>query len=158
MNIQTRLFGEIEVDGKKIINFKDGMIGYEDLKQFMIIHDSESKSNNVIWLQSLDETSVAFPVIDPLFIKADYNPTVEDELFKNIGEIEEGSEEELVVLTTLTAPSDVTKLSTNLRAPIIINPHTLKGCQIIVDNDDYPVKYYIYDILKANKDNKADNS
>ena len=149
MNVQTRLFEEIEVDAKKIINFKDGMIGFSDLKQFMIIHDAEAKNKNILWLQSLDDTSIAFPVIDPLLIKSDYNPTVEDELFRNIGALDEN--EKLLVLTTLTVPTDITKLSTNLRAPIVINPAALKGCQIIVDNDDYPVKYYIYDILNAGR-------
>lgn len=149
MMIQTRLFGEVEIDVKKLINFKEGMIGFENLKQFMIIKDSEKEDSAVLWLQSIDETDIAFPVIDPLSVKADYNPTVEDELFKNIGEIEDG---ELLVLTTLTVPSDVEKMSINLKAPIIINPVTLKGCQIIVENDEYPVKFYIYDIIKEKKE------
>jgi flagellar assembly factor FliW len=48
-------------------------------------------------------------------------------------------------------PADITKITTNLKAPIVINPVTLKGCQIIVDNDDYVVRYPIYDILKSSK-------
>lgn len=153
MNLQTRLFGEIYVDEKKVINFSDGMIGFSELKKFMIIHDADTENPKMLWLQSLDDTDIAFPVIDPLVAKPDYNPTVEDELFKNIGEIEEN---EVLVLTTITVPSDITKMSTNLKAPIVINPTTLKGCQIIVDNEDYPIKYYIYDILKAEKDAKKE--
>ena len=149
MSIQTRLFGNIELDENKIINFCNGIIGFDNLKQFMIIHDSESENAKILWLQSLDEASVALPVIDPLLIKEDYNPTVEDELFKNIGEIIDG---EMLVLTTLTVPSDIEGITTNLRAPIIINPTTMRGCQIIVENEEYPVKYPIYDILKTNKE------
>lgn len=149
MTIQTRLFGDIKIDERKIINFDDGIIGFNNLKQFMIIHDAETDSGNILWLQSLDEPSIALPVINPLLIKADYNPIVEDELFKNIGEI---VNDEILVLTTLTVPSDIKEITTNLRAPIIINPVTLKGCQIIVDNEEYLVKYPIYDILKSNRD------
>lgn len=137
------------MDENKIINFCNGIIGFDNLKQFMIIHDSESENAKILWLQSLDEASVALPVIDPLLIKEDYNPTVEDELFKNIGEIIDG---EMLVLTTLTVPSDIEGITTNLRAPIIINPTTMRGCQIIVENEEYPVKYPIYDILKTNKE------
>ena len=145
MKIETRLFGNIEIDVNKIINFSDGIIGFEDLKQFMIMHDAESEKSKILWLQSLDDGNIALPVIDPLMIKSDYNPVVEDELFKNIGELVDG---EIFVLTTLTVPADITKITTNLKAPIVINPVTLKGCQIIVDNDDYVVRYPIYDILK----------
>ncbi|MDE7432538.1 MAG: flagellar assembly protein FliW [Lachnospiraceae bacterium] len=149
MTVQTRLFGNIEIEEKKIIDFSNGIIGFDNLKKFMIIHDSETVNAKILWLQSLDEASVALPVIDPLLIKEDYNPTVEDELFKNIGEI---IEDEMLVLTTLTVPSDLTAITTNLKAPIIINPVTMKGCQIIVENEEYPVKYPIYEILKAHKE------
>ena len=145
MTLQTRLFGEINIDENKVIQFADGMIGFADLKKFMLIHDSEVENPKMLWLQSLDEPSIAFPVIDPLDVKTDYNPTVEDELFQNIGEIQNN---EVLVLTTVTVPSDITGMSTNLKAPIVINPATLKGCQIIVDNEDYPIKFYVYDILK----------
>lgn len=149
MTLETRLFGNIEIDGNKIINFKNGMIGFEELKQFMIIHDSEKENSKILWLQSLDEGQIAFPVIDPLLICENYNPVVEDELFKSIGEI---VNDEILVLTTITVPSDLQKMSTNLKAPIIINPVTMKGCQIIVDNEEYLVKYPIYDIIKGNKE------
>lgn len=149
MKLETRLFGTIEVDVTKIINFNDGIIGFEELKQFMVMNDADTEDAKILWLQSLDDGKVAMPVIDPLIIKTDYNPVVEDELFKNIGEIIDG---EMLVLTTLTVPADISMITTNLKAPIIINPVTMKGCQIIVDNDEYQVRYPIYDILKAGKE------
>jgi flagellar assembly factor FliW len=149
MNIETRLFKKVEVDINKVINFDSGIIGYENLKQFMIIHDAEKKNSKILWLQSLDDGDIAFPVIDPLIVRADYNPVVEDELFRSIGEIVNN---DIFVLTTLTVPEDITKITTNLKAPIVINPVTMKGCQIIVDNEDYLVRYPIYDIIKSNKD------
>ena len=149
MKLETRLFGIIEIDVTKIINFKNGIIGFEELKQFMIIHNVESEETNILWLQSLDNAEMALPIIDPLIVRTDYNPVVEDELFTNIGDV---INDEILVFTTLTVPSDISKITTNLKAPLIINPVTMKGCQIIVDNDDYLVKYPIYDILKAGKE------
>lgn len=153
MNMETRLFGEITIDANKIINFNDGMIGFGDLKQFMLINDNEKPDSKILWLQSLDEGSIAFPVVDPLFLKLDYNPIVEDELFKAIGEIVNN---EVLVLTTITVPENIENITINLKAPIVINPVTMKGCQIIVDNDDYPVRYPVYDILQANKEKKGE--
>ena len=40
-------------------------------------------------------------------------------------------------------------MTCNLKAPIIINADTRKGCQLIADNEEYPVKYPIYDIISA---------
>ena len=39
-------------------------------------------------------------------------------------------------------------LSCNIKAPIVINSDTKCGGQFIAQNQDYPVKYYIYDRLK----------
>ena len=61
------------------------------------------------------------------------------------------TDENIFVVVTLTAVADVKKNSVNLKAPIIINTETRKGCQIIVE-DDYPVKYNIYKALKEKKE------
>ena len=99
-------------------------------------------------MQSVQEPGFAMPVIDPLIVKQDYAPLVEDELLNNIGGIDN-----ILVLVTITVPSDLTKMSVNLKAPLIINADTRKASQVILEAD-YPVKYYIYDILQEAK--KAD--
>lgn len=74
---------------------------------------------------------------------------VEDELLSGMGEI---SEENLVILLTMTVPANIKEMSVNLKAPIIINADTRKGAQLIVENQDYEVKYKIYDLLKEKKE------
>ena len=59
--------------------------------------------------------------------------------------------EEILVLVTLTVPSDITKMTVNLQAPIIINAEEKKACQIIVDTDKYPVRFPIYSIINELK-------
>ena len=82
-------------------------------------------------------------------MKEDYNPVVEDELLTGLGDL---TEENLVILLTMTVPEDIKQMSVNLMAPIIINADTRKGTQIVVENADYEVKYKIYDILQAKKE------
>lgn len=148
MNITTKLFGEIEVDEAKLINFVSGIVGFPELKRFLLIHDSES-NGNIKWLQSIEEPAFAMPVIDPLFVMESYNPEIEDELLKPLDIKDESS---ILVLCTITVPKEIEKMSVNLMAPIIISGETRKACQIIVDQDEYPVKYPIYDILKKAKE------
>ncbi len=57
----------------------------------------------------------------------------------------------MLVLVTVSVPADVKLMTVNLRGPIIINADEKKACQIIVDGDDYAVKYPIYEILQARK-------
>ena len=148
MKAATRLFGEIEIDESKIITFEDGIIGFPDMKKFTLIFDEEKEGRpSISWLQSMAEPEIAFPVMDPLFVCETYNPSVEEELLKNLGTIKEDN---LYVLVTVTVPQNIKELAVNLKAPIVINTDTRKASQIIVE-DDLPVRYRIYEILEEAK-------
>lgn len=147
MVMNTRLFGEVTIDDNKMIHFPGGIVGFPDLKDFALIHDAEDgKESSIHWLQSVQEPNFAMPVIDPLRVKPDYNPEADDELLSTIGEI---VEDELLILVTITVPSDLTKMTVNLMAPFVINVATRKACQVIVDG--YEIKFPIYDILQKMK-------
>lgn len=150
MQLETRLFGEIEIEDEKVIFFEKGIIGFPDCKRFTLIFDlkDDGTPKGISWLQSVDEPVFAIPVMDPLLVKEDYNPWLDDEMLKPLGEL---TPENVLVLVSVTATEDVKKLSVNLKAPFIINSDERKASQIIVE-DDFPVKYKIYDILKAKKE------
>ena len=150
MRIETKIFGTVEITDDKIITFENGIIGFPELKHFTLLHDDEAGTDaGIRFLQSMEEPGFAMPVMDPLIVKQDYDPVVEDELLSSIGEI---GEDDLLILVTLTVPGDITKMTANYKAPIIINAGTLKGVQLIAENEDYLVKHPVYDILKARKD------
>ena len=143
MKINTKVFGEIEIADEKIIHFPSGIIGFPEMTDFALVHDEEKGVGAIHWLQSVQEPAFAMPVMDPLLVRPDYNPEIDDELLKSIGEL---IPEEMLVLVTVTVPGDLTKMSVNLRGPIIINAAEKKACQVIIDCEDYAVKYPIYDI------------
>jgi flagellar assembly factor FliW len=152
MLVKTRHFGEINLEDNKVIYFENGILGFEDYKKYTLLFDDEDgERSDISWLQSLDEAALAIPVINPFLVKKDYNPSIEDELLKPLGEL---SEENIVVLVTITVPEDIKKITANLKAPFVINSDTRKGAQIIVDNSDYEVKYGFYNQLKAAKEGK----
>lgn len=149
MKINTRIFGEVEVSDDKIITFENGIIGFPDLKRFTLLHDEEKGTNvGIRFLQSIEEPAFAMPVMDPLLVQPDYDPEVNDELLASAGEL---TPENILVLVTVTVPSDLTKMSVNLQGPLVINVDEHKACQIIVEGGAYPVKFPIYDILQARK-------
>lgn len=152
MKANTRLFGEIDINDDKIIRFHEGIIGYPALQHFALIHDMEKKKKDRIkWLQSMDDPNFALPVINPLDIVPEYSPTVNKEYLNLLGTM---SVESTFILVTITVPTEIEKMSVNLKAPFIINMDNLKGKQVIIE-DDYPIKYMIYDILNKMKAGEA---
>lgn len=149
MVINTRVFGEVTIDDEKIIHFENGIIGFPDMQDFALIHDADKGDNaGIRWMQSVQEPNFAMPVMDPLIVRPDYNPVVDDELLKPLGELDV---DELLILVTVTVPKDLTKMSVNLMAPMVINVTERKACQIILDGD-YEVKFPIYNVLKGQKE------
>lgn len=150
MLAKTKFFGEVELDDEKVIEFPNGIIGFEDFKRFAVLYDEDDKSEaRISWLQSLDEPYLALPVIDPLAIIPEYAPMIEDELLKPLGN---PTDEDLLFLLVMTVPSDMTKVTANMKAPIIINAAECKGVQLIVDNADYPVKFNVYESVQKMKE------
>ena len=148
MKADTRLFGKIDVADDNVIKIKEGIIGYPNFVNFTLIHDEEKKKKGGIrWLQSLDDGAFALPVVDPLEIVPEYKPTVGKEALKLLGDM---PTESAFILVTITVPKEIEQMSVNLKAPFIINMENLQGVQLIIE-DNYPVKYKIYDILQKKK-------
>ena len=149
MSVETKLFGVIEIADDKVITLTRGLIGFPQMQHFTLIYDEQKQNRGTImWFQSLDEPEFAMPVVDPSSICEDYNPTVNDELLSAIGEL---NDENLFVLVTIKVPSDITKMTINLKGPIIINSDTRLGEQIIVE-DDVDMRFPIYDMLQSKKE------
>ena len=150
MRVQTKFFGEVELDDNKVIEFPNGIIGFEDFKKFAIIYDIEDdRDTKISWLQSLEEPTLALPVVDPLAVTTEYAPMIDDELLKPLGN---PADEDLLFLLVMTVPSDMTKVTANMKAPVIISTEERKGVQLIVDNADYPVKFNVYESVQKMKE------
>ncbi len=154
MKANTRLFGEVDIPEEKIVTFENGVLGFEDCKKFTIIYDADKgESTAISWLQCMDNPDVAFPVISPFFVMDDYDPIVESEMIESLGEV---NEENLIMFALMNIKSDIKQLTANMKAPVIINAETLKGAQVIVENDDYEIKYNIYDVVQKQKSDKGE--
>lgn len=97
MKAKTRMFGEIDIQEDKIITLESGMIGFPDMQKFTLIFDEEKGSkSHIMWLQSMDDPQTAFPVINPVTIKEDYNPSVSEVMTASHSYTNEGEAEYVV--------------------------------------------------------------
>jgi len=94
------------------------------------------------WLQSVDDPELAFPVVSPFFIDENYSIKLHVSDFEDIN-LKEFND--VVVLTLLVVPQDVSLIRTNLRAPIIYNPIEKLAKQIVLQEEKYPIHFHIMD-------------
>ncbi|MCL2634424.1 MAG: flagellar assembly protein FliW [Oscillospiraceae bacterium] len=139
IKINTRDFGEIEVNEDDIFTFPTGVFAFEETRHFALFsplgEDVYPK-----WLQSTDAITPCFIVFDPTIIAEDYatslNPA-EETLLK----IKDGSEVRLLVIATV--PEDYKKTTVNMKSPIIINVKEKLAAQVILPNN-YEFRLPIY--------------
>ncbi len=149
--LNTKPFGQIEVDESQEIYFPDGLFGFENYKKFYLLENPDSP---FVWLQSSEDPDLAFIMIQPLQFKSDYKLKVSKEDLKSIGI--ESEEEEILDFAIVTVPPDnPAGMTANLQGPVIINVKKKLGKQAISLIDDYPVRCLILEEMNKNKsDNK----
>lgn len=144
MKITTTRFGELEVAKQDIINFQDGLLGFEQLKNFFVVDPGDQTL--ILWLQSTEDSSVAFPIIEPKIFKPDYAIKLLPVEMQSIG-IETVSQSS--IYTILTIPQVVTDMSANMKAPLVINNQNKVARQIVLQDNKLEVRYPIYKALKS---------
>ena len=139
MRINTTRFGELEVNNDDILTFNEGILGFENLKQFFIVDPGDQTL--ILWLQSADDASTAFPIIEPKIFKPDYTIKLLPSELNSLGLDNLGGAS---VYTILTIPKTVTDMSANLKAPIIINNKKKIARQIVLQDSKLEVKLEMY--------------
>lgn len=140
MRITTLRFGELEIPDDKIIQMAKPVLGFEQLKKFCIIEGEEFEP--FLWFQSIEEPSVAFIIVNPIFFYSDYHIEVNP---KEIEELDVGDVKMVETYVIVSIPSDPKKMSINLQGPILINTKTRLAKQLILVNSKHKVKHYIID-------------
>lgn len=144
ITIKTRPFGEVEIREQQIIDFPDGILGFDDVRKFVLL-DAHDENSPLKWLQAYDEPELAFVIIRPVDFMKEY------ELVVSMNDIEAvGAEtaENLLVFAIVTIPTNPSDMTANLQGPIIVNPDKRLGRQAISLSDRYSVRHKILEEMK----------
>jgi len=136
LTIENTRFGPLSVDADKVITFPEGILGFEDLKRYVIQVVEEYEPFQ--WLISVDDGAVMFPVISPKMVKEDYAPDITREQLSGIGQYDDA---DLLLYLIVTFNAESQEVSANLKGPLFINQQTRLGSQVVLESDDYPLKY-----------------
>ena len=147
MKMKTRHFGEVDVPEDIILSFDEGIPGFPNSKRFVLMEEpsKDGKTENLFyWLQSVDESDLALMLMDVVKFMPEYDPSVN---LDDVQDLELLDSDQYFVYNVVVVPEDVEKMSVNLKAPIIINDRIKKGKQVLSQNEDYAIKYFIYEEL-----------
>ncbi|PJA26680.1 MAG: flagellar assembly protein FliW [candidate division Zixibacteria bacterium CG_4_9_14_3_um_filter_46_8] len=137
--VLTTRFGDLEYNERDLVIFPKGLFGFERLRKYVIVERETSRP--FIWLQSAEIPSVAFPIVDPLFFKPDYEVRVQVNELLEIGITDHSNSRTFVIATVPHGkPQDI---SINLLGPIIFNTENRKALQIALTDSGYPSKFYL---------------
>ena len=132
VKLSTSNFGNLSIEKENIITFEQGLLGFEELKQFAIIAVEECLPFE--WLVSLEDPMVAFPILNPTFFFSDYKPSLSKDDLVLLNIKKEKDVEMFCIVTLGKKPEDVTL---NLKGPILINMKNKMGKQVVITEDYY---------------------
>ncbi len=142
-SLSTR-FGSFEVRDESILTFPSGLLGFPEQQRYVILdHDTEAPFK---WLQSVEEPSLAFVILDPAMIHPGYQIDVPADA---LSEIRTAQREELALAVILTIPSDDPgRITANLRGPLVISHQTKLGKQVVL-SEDYPTRHPLFPVSES---------
>ena len=135
---KTTRFGEIEVLPQDVVTLPKGLIGFPELKDYVILDSPDPKHDGIKWLQSLDDGQIAFLVTAPGRIKPDYTLEATEAEVADLGLTSEEDATLAVILTVGTRG-----VTANLKGPLVFSKTTRRGVQIIHPDRDYSTRYQV---------------
>lgn len=124
IRFQTQRFGSLEVGDDRIITFPKGLLGFEEVKRYILI---DYKDTPLKWLQAVDDPNIAFIVVEPRVFLPHYSIEI-DTVTRRLLQIER--DDDIAVLIILRV--DQNNVIANLHGPLIINSQLMIGSQIVL--------------------------
>lgn len=129
ISFDTTRFGRLEVDSDKVIHFPNGLIGFKEIKRFILM---DYKDTFLKWLQAVDDRDIAFIVVPAFEFFPDYEVKLDIQT-KKLLEIK--NEEDIVVFLMLRVEGE--EVTANLQGPLILNSISMKGIQAVNEDTSF---------------------
>ena len=143
MTIQTSRFGTIHIAEDDVIQFPEGLLGFNELRRFVLLDDPADEI--FAWLQSCDEPGIAFPLLEPELFSSNYKVQLTKHDMEILGlKTSEG----LRAFSIITIPADPTLMTANLKAPIVINVASRVARQCVLQDNSLAIREPIFTRLQ----------
>ena len=143
MQIKSTRFGEFEVSEELIVQFPEGLPGFEDQKQFAFLPYTVDEDNSPFaYMQAVQDPDLTLLLADPFLFFKHYSLNLNDEDAAQLGLSD--SEETAGVYGVVAVPEKIDQMTVNLVAPIVVNWKEQKGMQIVLNRSPYSTKHRLF--------------
>lgn len=139
MTIQTSRFGQVEIQAEDVINFSEGILGFNELKKFVLVDDPND--DIFAWLQACDDPEIAFPVLEPELFSDNYRVTLAK---SDLEALKMSPSDKANFFCIVTIPEDPTKMTANLKAPVVINVAAKIAKQCVLQDNNLAIREPIF--------------
>ncbi len=126
------------------IQIPQGILGFPEYKKFCLVDPGDEIF--ILWLQSLENPEIAFPLLEPKLFKPDYAVRLSA---AELRELKLENVNQSAVFSILTISEDITKMTANLKAPLVINLKQQIAKQVVLQENEYSIKHEMFKELRA---------
>jgi flagellar assembly factor FliW len=142
--VKTGRFEQLTIDDGDVITIPAGVLGFPEYTRFCLVDPADETL--ILWLQSLDNPDIAFPLLEPKIFKTDYSVRLSA---AELRELKLENVNQSAVFSILTIPADVTQMTANLKAPIVINLRENIAKQVVLQENEYSIKSLMFKELRS---------
>ncbi|MBB2481640.1 flagellar assembly protein FliW [Bacillus sp. APMAM] len=146
MKKQTKYHGECEITVEDVWKFDNGIPGFLDEKEFIILPLQEMEDFSI--LQSIKSPEIAFIIMSPFTFFRDYAFKLDEQTLDQLA-LQDEKDVRVMVILTVKDPFD--KSTANLQAPVIFNTANKKAKQVILNNTNYKTRHPLFEQKAAMK-------
>lgn len=118
-----------------VVTFADGLPGFEQYREFVLVASPALQPFTVV--RSVGAGGPAFVAIDPRRIAGGFSTRLER---ADLARLQARDGEPLLWLALVAAAQDGS-VTANLRAPLVVNPSSMRGIQLIAVDSPYAVDH-----------------
>lgn len=147
MLIQTSRFGPVTLHAEDIIEFPEGILGFNDLRRFVLLDDPNDEI--FAWLQSCEVPQIAFPVLEPELFTQNYQISLTKHDLESLQITAQSEKPRIRSFSIITIPEDPTQMTANLKAPVVINIEKRMARQIVLQDNNLAIREPIFQKLQS---------
>lgn len=143
MKLKTKSQGVVDISDESVITIPEGLFGFEEYTKYALV---ESEYEPFFWLQSCEDSNLAFLVVDPFLISSEYEANIDD---ASLAKINIEKPEDIIIMTIVTVPNDGSNITANFQGPLVINKNNKKCLQAILGDNRWSTKVDIIKTLQS---------
>ena len=152
MTIHTDYYGEVEYEKEDLVFFADGLFGFPELRYYLPLY-LEDGDESVILMQSTENPDISFVTMNPMSFYQDYQPCLKPEELSILSAQDSG---DLSYYVICVMKEDYLDNTVNLKCPLVINPGTRTGMQVILEGSHYGFQHRLGSFVNADSENRGD--